>query len=40
VSLGLPTLVVAGGVALGLLVVISLTRVVSVVYRGIFNRNR
>jgi uncharacterized membrane protein YjjP (DUF1212 family) len=38
-SMGLQTLFVAGAIALGLLVVISLSRVAAVAYRGVFKRS-
>jgi uncharacterized membrane protein YjjB (DUF3815 family) len=38
-SMGLQTLFVAGAIAMGLLVVISLSRMVAVVYRGVRKRS-
>jgi uncharacterized membrane protein YjjB (DUF3815 family) len=39
ISMGLQTLFMAGGIALGLLVVISLSRMVAAVYRGVRKRS-
>jgi uncharacterized membrane protein YjjP (DUF1212 family) len=38
-TMGMQTLFIAGGIALGLLVVISLSRIVAVAYRGVFKRS-